>query len=373
VLGGKRLRTGRTFRRVAATVVLAVGCALVGPAGGSAPPAAAFDVPARQDAPAWIWFWFTQDFINTFGWAGLTTVDWAAHTGWTAQQLDAYARVASDAVNGPPTNNFVRIGQLPLGMLAFADSPCPGTNCSVTFDPDAATWNTTLENRAAPWTDMASVAMHEFGHWFGIDHSGVNVSAGCDPGDVPGTDGSNDGLGSRPTMTECVADGDRYQRTVAQDDANALHVARPRYPVMTANDSFEHTTPFWGFHNRRPNGGWDNRQCCDGRFGSYYMSFGGYDSSYLQDHVVRGYHQQDAVRARVWFRRGGISTATVTLALWRHDMGSLLAQRTCSTYDAVWTLCETPTVVPGAAPPGLRVEVYNKTYDAIHIDSLHLT
>src|SRR5688500_7689542 len=170
MFGGRLSRTRRTFRRFAATIVLTIAFSAVSPIHGFAPPVAAFDVPARRDAPVWIWFWFTPDFINLWGVAGMSTVDWAAHTGWTAQQLDAYARVASDAVNGPPTNNFVRVEQIPPApgggvRLAQASNPCGGTNCSLTFDPDAATWNSTLENRAAPWMDMASVAMHEFGHW----------------------------------------------------------------------------------------------------------------------------------------------------------------------------------------------------------------
>jgi hypothetical protein len=92
-----------------------------------------------------------------------------------------------------------------------------------------------------------------------------------------------------PTMTECINYGPTYARDISQDDLNGFHVARPRYPIITANDSFEYTTPIYGFIFTPRNGGAWARYCDGtGANGSCFVQFNGVDSSIYQDVISQG-------------------------------------------------------------------------------------
>lgn len=274
---------------------------------------------------------------------------------WEVQSLASYANFYQNDVLGVGVRVIAEWLDGRGGDFARATTPCRNDavppDCVMRFDT-AERWNTTTEQRDATWLDQYAVGTHEFGHWIGLRHST----------DRPSTNPTD------PSMSH-FGYGATYARTIAQDDANGMHVARPRFHIMSANDSFEYTSPFYGFTFRPgPSGGSATRYCNDwtgAANGVCFVQFNGGGAggaSYYQDIHNRSYVQTN-MRARVRLRNRGSQTVNATVAVWFLDTGGNVNGGNCSLTPTTttWTQCYSPYFNnPVTGNVRLRLEVYNK-------------
>lgn len=330
-------------------------------------PAGAFD--ARWWLTSGISISYAVDpsfFASNFDRNSLYSADWA----WEVQSLGSYVnfynndtlggtrRIMVGPIDGPTppggSSTFAQVQQPPLPPYCEDES----ATCSITFDI-AEHWNTTSEIRDSTWLDFISVAVHEFGHWVGLQHSN----------DRPSTDNA------LPAMQSPFAYG-RIQRVIRQDDANGMHTSRPAFPIMSANDSFEFTSPFYGFNFKPSSRGGSMTRYCNDSFPAYngacfveYNGNGAGGASVYQDMYDRGWNNY-SIRGRVRARNRGGSPTSFTVTVWELDP-NIAHYTTCSLpADTSWVQCYTPffDLAPGSVR--LRLEAYNNSSWNVDIDTM---
>lgn len=198
-----------------------------------------------------------------------------------------------------------------------------------------------------------------------MEHSG-GAGDDCPEPDLLASDGN-----AVPTMNACrpvvVAD-----RSIAQDDINGFHVARQGSPLPTANDSFEYSSPTYGWGYRVQGSGGVSR-ICDGT--SYHKSCRlqdtGAGTSVYQDIVSRGGElNSHNLFARAWMRSSSGASISATVAVWNLNTGKVVISRTC-TIGTTWSECRTGTF-SHTSGTRLRVEVYNNTGTNLNHDLVSL-
>lgn len=285
---------------------------------------------------------------------------------WEVQQLHRYVNFYHSDAEGVAREVSARAFDPASKAHAQSTQPCDH-GCTMEFNTRRK-WNTTTELRDASWIDQFSVGTHEFGHWFGLDHSGKMKCEGTVEEDIPATDGQ------RPSMGAC---DNRDGRDLAQDDMNGAHVARPQFPIITGNDSFEYTSPFYGFNFSGPNGGSLTRYCNDvagAWHGVCFVQFNGVASSYMQDHHMRGIlTAQQGIRGRVRVRNRSTSTsASTVIAVFFLDTGGSRSFRCGPLPAGKWVRCWTEISDNPDGNVRLRLQVYNERGANMDIETLIL-
>lgn len=364
--GCAKSRSRRGPRRLAAALAAATTFALLFPG-----TARAFFVEASTTSGIVIQFTEDASFTN-YGFLHDTLMD--AFRAWEVQSLTTYVDFDYTSSN-VARKVFAKNLDGPGDKLGQATTRCVSnaSTCSMEFDTSEH-WNTTTEVRDDTWIDFFAVAAHEVGHWHGLGHSAIGnaqcPSGGNAPEDIPVTDGQ------RPSMGACTDPGDTHQRTIAQDDGNGMHVARPYFKIMTANDSFEYTSPFYGWkHRPSAGGGSSTRYCNDPRpayNGSCFVQFNGGGTggaSYYQDIFNRS-PVQNGLSGKVRLRNRGPSSVEANVVLWGLTNG-VSVSKVCSLPPNAtsWTTCITPTLnAPGNVK--LRLEVYNRGAYNMDVDTM---
>jgi hypothetical protein len=267
--------------------------------------------------------------------------------------------------------------------------------CRLALEPNnfhpTQPWNWGPDNPGVldPW----GYVTHEFGHWFGLDHST----------DRPISDG-----GANPTMEPAPSVGGGEQwRTVQADDVSAMRAARRTQATaeaqgLAANGNFEagldHPDPavrqpeWGGAYNTgwyHLGGQWVDQNCWTAWEGSCFMAYPA-GTSLFQDIAVwsgnwiNGATMSPRARLRAPFVDG-----MAEIAVWRVGVPGQADQKiyskTCRLPVGVWVdaLDSTPNDANGgctgpwgfndpAASTWIRLEIYNNSNTNLDVDAVGL-
>lgn len=298
-----------------------------------------------------------------------------ADRAWHAQGMNQYVEYYQDN-SASPADHTVRAtyidGPASDGGNIWAQAGCTyysdgSEECDMQFDYTEH-WNTTDEIRGNEWLDFITVARHEFGHWIGFDDQSSEGPNFVDC-DYPSTNPE------KAAMCLPIEYGE-IDRNIQQDDMNGGHLVRPRYAILSANDSFEHDRPFFGWKFQPSSDGGSWTRYCDDPTGAYngrcFVQFNGNGSagaSFYQD-IHNGGFQQDGFSARVRVRNRGPETMDAVIVVWFLETGGNASARcSISPGATTWHLCETPTFDNPPDNVRMRIEVYNDGPYNMDIDS----
>jgi hypothetical protein len=343
------------------------------------PVASAMQVSAHYaaiDVTGEIWYGFAPSFDID---SRFTRADfYSAVSAWEVQSLTSYVNFTNNDAYAADRTIIVepidgkwdratgdnRI----LARVGGDDLPCLNNaeSCTLTFDVEEP-WAVGAID--ANHLDFVGIAAHEIGHWIGLEHFGAGVSS----------DGGNP---NTPTMSATSDYGETYKRSISQDDANGLHVARPRFHIMTANDSFEfpNLSPFTGWKFiAGPSGGSATRYCNNSGYNSpcavQYNGGGGSGAYIYQGIFNQGSAQKTGLRGRARLRNRGTVTSSVNVRVVNTDANVVLAQKSCTLTPTVsggpWTECITPTFSQPTVPPGgMHIRVINQSNSNFDVDTM---
>jgi hypothetical protein len=354
--GADKLRKQHRLRRVTLRVIAAVASVL-GTLGVVVPmqPVGAFVTGGRYPVDSWA---YNESSIrNTLGQAGIDSLyamDWA----WEVEDLRKWSDLYANNANTTHNIYFAWGDGYKVGYSAYATIGCGSSvNCQMVFDLYEV-WNSTYEIRDSSWLDFRSVALHEFGHWIGLDHYW----------DFPSTD-------NRVSVMHAELGYGEIRRSIVQDDINGFHGARNYATIISADDSFEyHGWFYWDFHYRVAGQGSGTLYCGGGQGyagTNCFIEYNGAGNSVYQDMAIRNQYVangQRSMQGRVRFRNRTGAPAQVTVAVWNLENGTVYSQQTCNLpLDTSWLQCATPYFTSDGRM--MRLEAYNLTGGNVDIDT----